>query len=264
MANLPKPGEGFQMTPAELDAYNRACPPTGNYYARIFKFVHIGTREEPNFNKVMARINKFRMYVEILSHPPFTFDKDKGIQPWTANVESTYSTGDRSNLFKYIKNIYKSDPRIIKAVEAGEFPISSLMNQLVMIETVQTVSAKSGKANIKITNITSPMEIPNYDLGPMRHQKLYNEIVMFDIDDFVKKNPLDIEAFKKLYKFEREIISKTDEFQQANLRLEDFAITANAPQQYGYQAQPNTGFAPVVAQGISYPEDISDPDDLEF
>jgi hypothetical protein len=264
MANLPQPGSQFSMTPEELAAYNRACPPTGNYYARAFKFVHFGTREELNFNKVMAKIDKFRMYVEILSHPPFIFDKEKGLQPWTANVESTYSTGERSNLFKYIKNIYKSDPKIIRAINDGLFPISSLMNQLVMIETVQTINKTSGKANIKITNITSPMEIPNYDLGPMRHQKLYNEIVMFDIIDFVRKNPLDIEAFKKLYKFEREIIAKTDEFLHANLRLEDFALTPAAPAQYGYVAQPGTGFAPVAQQGITYPEDINDPDELDF
>jgi hypothetical protein len=283
MATLPAQGESFKKTPQELAAYNAACPRTGSYYCRIFKFIHLGTLSEDDFNNKGQKkdVNKFRMYMEFLTHPAFVFDEKKGPQPWTCNVSSTYSTGEKSNLYKYIKNIFGNDPKVMDALIQGRFNISAMMNMLVMVDTVQNISKTSGQANIKVTNITAPLAPPGYDLTPFRQQRLYNELVIFDIDDFIKRNPADIAAFKKLYKFEQKMITETEEWRSAGLRLEDY-VDANAapqqgyaiPQQQGYQQpvqqqayqQPvQQGYQqPVYQQPNTYVPDVEGSDDLPF
>jgi hypothetical protein len=268
MATLPS--NDFRMTDEELRTYNNACPKTGSYYARIFKFVHRGTKKE-KFVKTNEEkdVNKFKMYFEILSHPSFVFDEKKGLQPWTANVESSYSTSDRSNLLKYIKQIYKNDPAIIDSVTGGKFQISKLMNVLVMIDTTQTISTKTGKANIKVTNVTAPLEMPDIPemvqkVQQYRTQPLYNEFVMFDIDDFIAKNPADVAAFGKLYKFEREDIAETFEWKKAGLRLEDFQVAQQRAPEYAYQANAQTGFSNQPAAQGNLPDDMPIEDELPF
>jgi hypothetical protein len=255
MANLPS--NEFRMTPEELQAYNNVAPKTGSYYARIFKFVHIGTRKEKYVKTNEEKdVNKFRMYFEILSHPSFVFDEKKGLQPWTANTESAYSTADRSNLMRYIKQIYKNDPAIIATVTGGKFQISNLMNKLVMINTVQSFSSKTGKAQIKVTDVNAPLEmlhIPELvrQVEAYKAQKLYNEIVMFDIDDFIARNPADVAVFSKLYSFERDNIADTFEWKKAGLRLEDFPVGDKRAPEYGYQVQPgNAGFSNVPTDDV--------------
>ena len=234
---LPAQGEGFKKTPEEQLRYNNACPETGSYFARINKFLHVGTVKGMNFAQEEAWTNKFKLGVELVTAPLFVFDEKKGPQPWTAAVESTYSTGEKSNLYKYINNIYKADKNVMSDVAAGKFQPSRLINQLVMITTVKKMSAK-GNAYIKITGITAPMEMAGLDLTGYRTSKLYNACVVFDIDEFLAGNPVDREAFKALYKFEQEMIAGSQEFTAKGLRLEDFQTQDKAVSQQGYQQQP--------------------------
>lgn len=252
MATLPPQGQSdFTKTPQEIAVYNAACPKSGSYMARIYKYVHVGTKKEDEFGKNGIKTgntvwkNKLTLGFEILNYPTFIFNPEKGPQPWSCWKEDTFSTGENSNVFKYIKNIFRGDPRVMEAVVNGRFDISNLVNKLVMIETVQGITQGGkniGMAKIKITNITAPPELPGYDLRPLAEQPLSNEFVVFDIDDFIARNPKDVEAFKKLHKFEQKTISETAEFVKAGLRLEDFQDQNTATPQYGYQANQQQGF----------------------
>lgn len=251
------PAQGYTKTPEEQAAYNNACPETGTYFARIFKFVHIGTIKGMNFKQEEAWINKFKISFEILSAPTYVFDVTKGPQPWTASTESTYSTAEKSNLFKYIKTIYLGDKAIMDSVINGSFNPARLINELVMITTTKNLSSK-GNAYIKITGVSAPIKMAGLDLTAYKTSKLYNPCVVFDIDEFITGNKISLESFKLLYKFEQETISQSKEFQSKGLRLEDFQDQNKAVSQQGYKQQPQQ---PPVHQNMSaYSMDTEDGD----
>jgi hypothetical protein len=251
------PAQGFQKTPEEQKAHNDACPDTGSYFARIFKFMHVGTIKGQNFNGEEDWINKFKISFEILTAPAFVFDPAKGPQPWTASTESTYSTAERSNLYKYIKAIYKNDKTIMDSVVNGSFNPARLINELVMITTTKNISAK-GNAYIKITSVSAPMQMPGLDLTAFRTSKLYNPCVVFDVDEFVSGNPVSRESFKQLYKFEQEAVAGSKEFQAKGLKLEDFQDQNKAVSQQGYKQQQSQ--QPVHQNMSAYSMDTEDGD----
>jgi len=238
-STLPAQGEGFRKTPQELAAYNAACPKTSTYYARIFKFVHRGTKEETfHATNEKKMVDKFKISFEFITHPTFVFDEKKGPQPWTAHVESKLSTDDRSNLYKWIKSIFQADPIVMADLIAGKFKISSLLNRLVMIEVEQKISKPDARnpnqANLTVKNILAPMVVSGLDLTGYQTQKLYNELVLFDVNDFIAGVPADREAFKKLYAWEQKDIFTTEEVIASRLRLDDFKTDKSTAAQQSY------------------------------
>lgn len=268
------PADSFQKSPQELAAYNAACPPTGSYYARIFKFVYMGTIKRVFPGKDPEWKPTFRISMEIVSHPRFIFDKEKGMQPWTCSVESTYSTSSQSNLYKWIKNIYKNDPNVMLQVSNGQFEIGNLLNKLVTIDVIQKIAEKNKQANLNVTNITSPFTIAGFDISTYHTMPLANELVVFDIGAFLRGDLNMAEQFKKLYKFEKKNITESQEFAASGLNASTF-LEKNVPQSQGtvpYQQQPTVPGMPPQnypqqpQQGFYQPPSTpkGEPDDLPF
>lgn len=264
MSNLPAQGEGFRKTPQELAAYNAACPMSGSYYARIFKVMRVGTSEQTFFKTNEKKdVDQIKISFELITHPSFIFDPAKGPQPWTCHKTDKRSTESSSNMYRWIKQIFRGDAEILRKVAAGDFSLSHLLNKLVMIDIEQKISKSDAKnpnqANITVKNISAPLILAGIPLATYEAQKLYNELVVFDTIDFIAGVPAEREAFKKLNGWEQKLVFESNEIKASRLRLDDFKTEkSTAPQQsYNVGAQaPSQDYrsAPVADSEFDEPD----------
>ena len=240
--NLPEQGAGgFEKTPEQLAAYNAAMPKNGSYFAKIFKFVYSGTKDG-EYQGVANVQKKCSITFEFVGQPLFTFNAEKGPQPWTVRQELTYSTSEKSNLFKMLMNVNSHDEAVKNQIISGQYDPANLIGKTVVIAITQVISKKAQKPYLKVVDVSSP--VAGQDITVILNAPIINPVVVFDIDALVARDPQARAEFNKLYSGERkDIAEKSHEFRNNNLRLEDFEDKKEALQQGAY-IQPATGAQP--------------------
>ena len=181
----------------------------GNYVARCYQMIHIGTIEE-TFNGETKLQNKVRISWETPTETK-VFKEENGEQPYSLSKEFTLSMHEKSTLRKYLEG-WRGKAFTKEEVEA--FDISVLIGKPCMINVIHKPSKDGKKVYAEISSISSMpkgMTCPDAINKPL--------ILAFD--------SWDQEVFNSLPDFVKDKINTSQEFKQ--MTAPEFKDMENAP-----------------------------------
>ena len=204
----------------------RELIPAGNYVARCYKLVEIGT-VPTEYLGVEKMSHKVRFGWELPTELK-VFNPEKGEQPLVIDKEYTLSLADKANLRKDLKSWRGKD---FTPTEAEGFDIEKLLGVPCMLNIIHIQGKKDATKTYEAIGSISPM--PKGMVCPPQ----INPTFVFNFDSY------NDETFKSLPEFIRKQIVESNEYKAMN-------------------GQP-TKEIPVVGAVDAYLEK-EDPDDLPF
>jgi hypothetical protein len=137
----------------------RELIPTGNYLARCYKMIHIGTVEEVILGEKKI-MNKVRIGWELPTEQR-VFSEEKGLQPLVIDKEFTLSLHEKSALRATLKSWRGKD---FTEDEAKAFDITKLLGVPCMINIIHKPSKKDPSRSFEeiagITAVPKGFDIP--------------------------------------------------------------------------------------------------------
>lgn len=172
----------------------RELIPAGNYIARCYQMIQIGTVNEliNGENKLM---NKVRIGWELPTETR-VFNEDKGEQPFVISKEYTLSLSDKANLRKMLASWRGKD---FTEDQAKSFDITCLIGVPCMLNVIHKLSKDGTKTYQEIGSISPPpkgFECP----------KAVNDVLLLEYDNF------DYMVFDSLPDFIKDKIRTSKEF----------------------------------------------------
>lgn len=172
--------------------------PAGNYVARCFQLIDLGTQTSEKFGNAT---HKIRIGWEILDTDadgqPLTIERDGQAFPMTVSAEYTLSLGDKANLRKMLASWRGRD---FTPEELKGFDVSKLLGAYCMVNVTQT-EGREGKVYANVSTVT-PLPKQLATSKPAGVHKLQQ----LDLD-----NP-DMEVFGSLPEFLQTKIQSTPEW----------------------------------------------------
>ena len=173
------------MINATNESKKRELIPAGNYIARCYSMVHVGTVKEEVLGEMKVQ-NKCRITWELPTELR-VFDEAKGEQPLVISKEYTLSMHEKSNLRKDLESWRGKQ---FTEEQAKSFDITKLLGVACMLNIIHKVT-KSGSDYATISNISS---IPKGFVCPEQVNKNYewnfedawDEIALNAMPDFIK------------------------------------------------------------------------------
>lgn len=137
----------------------RELIPTGNYLARCYKMIHIGTVEEVILGEKKV-LNKVRVGWELPTEQR-VFNEEKGLQPLVIDKEFTLSLHEKSSLRAVLKAWRGKD---FTEEEAKAFDITKLLGVQCMINIIHKPSKKDPTRHFEeiagVTPVPKGIEVP--------------------------------------------------------------------------------------------------------
>jgi len=170
---------------AENKGGTRETIPAGNYVARCYSMVHMGTSIE-NIQGIEKSLNKVRIGWELPTEMR-VFKEENGEQPMVISQEYTLSMHEKSNLRKMLESWRGKS---FTEEQATSFDITALMGISCMLNVIHKTS---GNGSV-YSNIASVSSIPKgLECPPQIHEgfefnfqdKFSNEVVE-SFPDFIK------------------------------------------------------------------------------
>lgn len=175
----------------------RELIPSGNYIARCYQMLQIGTVEEMVMGTTKT-LNKVRIGWELPTEQKI-FNPEKGEQPFVISKEFTLSMHEKSNLRKLLASWRGKD---FTEEEAKCFDITKLLGVPCMINVIhKPAKADPTKIYEEISNV-SPM--PKGVKCPPQ----INKTMLLEFENF------DVELFNSLPDFIRQKIQSSAEFKE--------------------------------------------------
>jgi len=166
----------------------------GNYIARCYQMIHIGTVEEIVQGEKKT-LNKVRIGWELPTETK-VFDEKKGEQPLVISKEFTLSLHEKSNLRKVLASWRGKD---FTEDEAKNFDITKLLGVACMLNVIH----KSSKDNTKIyQEVGSVSPLPKGFECPFQ----INKTILLEYDNF------DFDLLESLPDFIKEKIKSSVEY----------------------------------------------------
>lgn len=163
----------------------RELIPAGNYIARCYQMLHIGTVME-SFQGENKLMNKVRIGWELPTELKI-FDEAKGEQPFVISQEYTLSMGEKANLRKMLASWRGKD---FTEDEAKCFDITKLISVPCMLNIIHKPS-KDGTKTYQTIGSVSPM--PKGINCPEQMNKTivlqyddFDEAILNSLPDFIK------------------------------------------------------------------------------
>ena len=181
--------------------------PAGTHIARCYKMIHVGTRSY-EYNGDPKTKNSIWFYFELPTEMR-TFDKDKGEQPLSINIEYNLTFYEAAKLFQHV-NSWRG--KTLTPQEIDDFEIDSLIGEPCMLSVIHNVSPKNGKT---YANITAVSAMPKGIEAPEQ----INESFIWDYD-----TNFSIEAFNNLPNWIQDMIKETPEWAAKQSELIDSNI----------------------------------------
>ena len=188
------------ITASTKSTTKREPIPAGNYIARCYRMIHIGTNFDPKWDKDSNRV---RVTWELPTETK-VFDEAKGPQPLVIDKEYTLSLHEKSNLRHDLESWRGKG---FTELEAAGFDITNLLDKYCMLNIIHN-TANNGNT---YANIGSVAAIPKGMELPAGH----NETVIFDYE-----NNFDMEFVNNLPDFIREPIQSSTEWKDRLNELE--------------------------------------------
>lgn len=165
----------------------RELIPAGNYVARCFSMIELGTVPE-NYMGETKQLRKVRITWELPTETK-VFDQSKGPQPLAISKEFTLSMNEKSNLRKMLASWRGKD---FTEDEAKSFDITKLLGKPCMLNIIHK-PGKSDPSKIyeEIAGVTSVPKGFNVPDQVNKTQELYyekfDEDVYNSLPDFIKQ-----------------------------------------------------------------------------
>jgi len=185
MAITAKKGEGFE----------RELIPAGNYVARCYKMIEIGTIPTEYLGETKM-LHKVRIGWELPTELK-VFNPEKGEQPCVIDKEYTLSLGEKANLRKDLKSWRGKD---FTPQEAEAFDITKLLGVPCMLNIIHIQGKKDATKTYQSIGSVSPM--PKGLECPAQ----INPTFTFEFDNFNQ------EKFDSLPDFIKDTIKTSEEF----------------------------------------------------
>ncbi len=182
---------------ATNNGISRELIPAGNYIARCYQMIHIGTIEEIILGE-KKRLNKVRIGWELPTETK-VFTQEKGEQPRVISKEFTLSMHEKATLRKFLASWRGKD---FAEEDAKSFDITKLIGISCMLNIIHKPSKDGLKTYEEIANV-SPMP------KGMKAPDQVNPTVLWEYDkpdydvfnalpDFIKTKIQSSEEYKKL------------------------------------------------------------------
>ncbi len=194
----------------------RETIPAGNYVARCYRMIHIGTNYDQMWDKNKDEV---RITWELPTETR-VFDEAKGEQPMVIDGRYTLSMHEKSNLRGMLESW-----RGLKFTdaEAEEFDITKLVGVPCMLNVIHNTKGDKTYANIgSVSPVPKGLPIPQE----------YNKPIIFDYE-----NNFDTEFVETLPDFIKDPLKSSIEYKDRMLQLEGAAhdkqmdaATANDPE----------------------------------
>lgn len=186
------------ITAKKSETFERELIEAGNYVARCYRMVEIGTVDE-EFLGVKKQMHKVRIGWELPTELK-TFNPEKGEQPCVIDKEYTLSLADKANLRK---DLQSWRGKAFTDEEAEAFDITKLLGVPCMLNIIHVQGKKDPTKTYQAIGSVSPM--PKGLICPPQ----VNETFVFDYENF------DDMKFESLPDFLKEQIAKTPEYREA-------------------------------------------------
>lgn len=186
------------ITAKKSEGFERELIEAGNYVARCYRMVEIGTCDE-EFLGVKKQMHKVRIGWELPTELK-TFNPEKGEQPCVIDKEYTLSLADKANLRK---DLQSWRGKAFSDEEAEAFDITKLLGVPCMLNVIHVQGKKDPTKTYQAIGSVSPM--PKGLVCPPQ----VNETFVFDFENF------DENKFLSLPDFLKEQIAKTPEYKEA-------------------------------------------------
>lgn len=186
------------ITAKKSETFERELIEAGNYVARCYRMVEIGTVDE-EFLGVKKQMHKVRIGWELPTELK-TFNPEKGEQPCVIDKEYTLSLADKANLRK---DLQSWRGKAFSDDEAEAFDITKLLGVPCMLNIIHVQGKKDPTKTYQAIGSVSPM--PKGLICPPQ----VNETFVFDFENF------DEMKFNSLPDFLKEQIAKTPEYREA-------------------------------------------------
>jgi hypothetical protein len=169
---------------AKNSGFTRDLVPAGNYIARCYKMIEIGTVAE-TINGQTKTMHKVRIGWELPTETK-VFDPAKGEQPLVVDQEYTLSMNEKANLRKMLES-WRGKGFTEKEAEA--FDITALLGKPCMLNIIHTVS-KSNSTYEKIAGVTAVpkgITVPNQVIKNfVLSYDNWNQELFDSLPDFIK------------------------------------------------------------------------------
>lgn len=187
------------MINATNSGVTRELIPAGNYLARCYQMIHLGTIQEVIMGEPKT-LNKVRIGWE-LPDERRVFKSENGEQPFVISKEYTLSMHEKSNLRKMMASWRGKD---FTEKECEAFDITKLLGACCMLNVIHKASKRdASKVYEEIAGVTP---LPKSVKCPPQE----NANIVLQYDDF------DYEVFNKLPDFIKNKIKTSEEY--ANLQ----------------------------------------------
>lgn len=213
----------------ELQAKINEATPSGAFFGKIVRFITLGTHHV-KYSNGSNDVFQCQLDIELMNADFFTFNEDKGPQPWVVRKKMNYVITEKSNLFKVIMEIFSNNATVREQLLNQTFDPRYLLGRLVNINVGKKWSKDGAKAYTEMLSVGPPMNIPG-STEVFQKRPPQNPYVLFDLFGFIKKDPVQLAEFKKLYGFEQEMIFESAEIKQLGWRKDDFVDAQEMNQQ---------------------------------
>lgn len=186
--------------------------PTGNYVARCYSMVHLGTIEE-NILGTVKKLNKVRITWELPTELK-VFKEENGEQPMVISKEFTLSLHEKATLRSFLKNWRGKD---FTDQEARAFDIEKLIGAPCMLNITHKtkkdgsgVYAEIGSVSTLPKGLSCPEQITESFIFTYEN---FDELKFNTLPDFMKNKMVTSDEYKlvKSGGNEVEVVSETED-----------------------------------------------------
>ena len=184
-----------------INATNTSAPreliPAGNYIARCYKMLHIGTNLETIDGKTQL-MNKVRIGWELPTETK-VFDEAKGEQPLVIDQEYTLSMNEKSNLRKMLASWRGKD---FSTEQANSFDITQLIGVPCMLNIIHKPSKQGDKMYQNIGSVSPmPKGVPcpeQVNKTQILQYDNFDEALFNSLPDFIKNKVVTSVEYKAM------------------------------------------------------------------
>lgn len=187
----------MSITATASGSAKRDLIPAGNYVARCYSMIHIGTIIEEIMGE-SKRLNKCRITWE-LPQELRVFDEKKGEQPMVISKEYTLSMHEKSNLRRDLES-WRG--KAFTDEQAAKFDITKLLGVPCMLNIIHR-QTKTGNEYAAISNISAlpkGLTCPGQfnETFEFNFEEKFNEDVLNSFPDFIKDKIKQSEEYRRL------------------------------------------------------------------
>lgn len=195
---------------------SRELVPAGNYIARCFSMIHIGTVPE-NIMGEMKKINKVRLTWELPTEMR-SFKEDEPEKPLTISQEFTLSMNEKANLRKFLESWRGKG---FTEDEANDFDITKLLGVPCMLSVIHKTTKKGREYDLisGVATLPKGTECPrqinsNFEFN---YDDKFDNQILEQFPDFIKDRIKNSDEFKKILMPENTDIEEQSENDNSDL-----------------------------------------------